>query len=60
MADNTEHEAKRPLTLRPSGGAGGRLELRKPTEISQVRQSFPHGRSCEGAKQPGCMYRRSP
>jgi translation initiation factor IF-2 len=42
MADNTEHEQKRPLSLhRPSG----RLELRKPIETSQVRQSFPHGRS---------------
>ncbi len=42
MNDNSEHESKRPLTLaRP----GGRLELRKPIETGQVRQSFPHGRS---------------
>jgi translation initiation factor IF-2 len=41
MADNTEHEQKRPLTLRPAG----KLELRKPIETSQVRQTFPHGRS---------------
>ena len=41
MTDNTEQE-KRPLSLvRP----GGRLELRKPIETGQVRQSFPHGRS---------------
>ncbi len=42
MTDNNEQEQKRPLTLaRP----GGRLELRKPVETGQVRQSFPHGRS---------------
>jgi translation initiation factor IF-2 len=42
MTDSNEQEHKRPLTLaRPSG----RLELRKPTETGQVRQSFPHGRS---------------
>src|SRR5471030_274320 len=42
MTDNNEQEQKRPLTLtRPSG----RLELRKPAEAGQVRQSFPHGRS---------------
>ncbi|HEX3497860.1 MAG TPA: translation initiation factor IF-2 [Stellaceae bacterium] len=42
MTDNNEQEQKRPLTLaRP----GGRLELRKPAETGQVRQSFPHGRS---------------
>jgi len=42
MSDNTDQEAKRPLTLvRP----GGKLELRKPIETGQVRQSFPHGRS---------------
>jgi translation initiation factor IF-2 len=41
MTDNTDQE-KRPLSLvRP----GGRLELRKPIETGQVRQSFPHGRS---------------
>jgi len=42
MTDKNEQEQKRPLTLaRP----GGRLELRKPLETGQVRQSFPHGRS---------------
>src|SRR5665213_2517108 len=43
MTDNTDNtEQKRPLSLtRP----GGRLELRKPIEAGQVRQSFPHGRS---------------
>jgi translation initiation factor IF-2 len=42
MTDNTEQETKRPLSLvRP----GGKLELRKPIETGQVRQSFPHGRS---------------
>jgi translation initiation factor IF-2 len=42
MTDSNEHEQKRPLSLtRP----GGRLELRKPVETGQVRQSFPHGRS---------------
>jgi translation initiation factor IF-2 len=35
-------EEKRPLTL---GRSGGRLELRKPVETAQVRQSFSHGRS---------------
>src|ERR1700759_784325 len=38
----TEQEQKRPLTL---GRSGGRLELRKPAETAQVRQSFSHGRS---------------
>ncbi len=42
MSENNETEAKRPLSLqRP----GGRLELRKPIESGQVRQSFPHGRT---------------
>src|ERR1700742_4607601 len=40
--DTTEQEQKRPLTL---GRGGGRLELRKPAETAQVRQSFSHGRS---------------
>ena len=41
MTDNTDQE-KRPLSLvRP----GGKLELRKPIETGQVRQSFPHGRT---------------
>jgi translation initiation factor IF-2 len=40
--DATEPEQKRPLTL---GRGGGRLELRKPVETAQVRQSFSHGRS---------------
>ncbi len=42
MNDNSEHESKRPLSL---GRPGGKLELRKPVETGQVRQSFPHGRS---------------
>src|SRR5260370_34768294 len=37
-----EQEQKRPLTL---GRSGGGLELRKPVETAQVRQSFSHGRS---------------
>ncbi len=41
MTDNTEQD-KRPLSL---GRPGGKLELRKPIETGQVRQSFPHGRS---------------
>src|SRR5215469_13710555 len=44
MTDNSEQENKRPLSLGRPGG-GGRLELRKPIETGQVRQSFPHGRS---------------
>ncbi|HXP32088.1 MAG TPA: translation initiation factor IF-2 [Stellaceae bacterium] len=40
--EKTEQETKRPLSL---AHAGGRLELRKPIETGQVRQSFPHGRS---------------
>ena len=40
--NTTEPEQKRPLTL---GRSGGRLELRKPAETAQVRQSFSHGRS---------------
>jgi translation initiation factor IF-2 len=40
--DATQREPKRPLTL---GRSGGRLELRKPVETAQVRQSFSHGRS---------------
>src|SRR5215471_11811458 len=40
--DAAEQEQKRPLTL---GRSGGRLELRKPVETAQVRQSFSHGRS---------------
>ncbi|HLJ65046.1 MAG TPA: translation initiation factor IF-2 associated domain-containing protein, partial [Stellaceae bacterium] len=42
MSDNSEHESKRPLSL---GQPRGRIELRKPIETGQVRQSFPHGRS---------------
>src|SRR6185437_3195285 len=43
MTDNSDQDTKRPLSLgRP---AGSRLELRKPIETGQVRQSFPHGRS---------------
>ncbi|HKT16879.1 MAG TPA: translation initiation factor IF-2 [Stellaceae bacterium] len=41
MSDNTEQD-KRPLSL---GRTGGKLELRKPIETGQVRQSFPHGRT---------------
>src|SRR5258707_123 len=37
-----EQEQKRPLTL---GRGGTRLELRRPVETGQVRQSFSHGRS---------------
>ena len=40
--NTTEQDQKRPLTL---GRSGGRLELRKPAEAAQVRQSFSHGRS---------------
>jgi translation initiation factor IF-2 len=40
--DVAEQEQKRPLTL---GRSGGKLELRKPVETAQVRQSFSHGRS---------------
>ena len=47
MTDTNEQEAneqeqKRPLTL---GRSGARLELRRPVETGQVRQSFSHGRS---------------
>jgi len=41
VSDNTEQD-KRPLSL---GRTGGKLELRKPIETGQVRQSFPHGRT---------------
>ena len=37
-----EQEQKRPLTL---GHSSTRLELRRPVETGQVRQSFSHGRS---------------
>jgi len=40
--DVAEQEQRRPLTL---GRSGGKLELRKPVETAQVRQSFSHGRS---------------
>jgi translation initiation factor IF-2 len=42
MTENSDHEGKRPLSLVQPGN---RLELRKKVETSQVRQSFPHGRS---------------
>ncbi|HEV2300979.1 MAG TPA: translation initiation factor IF-2 [Stellaceae bacterium] len=42
MSDTNEQEQKRPLTL---ARTSGRLELRKPIETGQVRQSFSHGRS---------------
>ncbi len=38
----SEQEQKRPLTL---GHSGTRLELRRPVETGQVRQSFSHGRT---------------
>ncbi len=41
MSDN-DQDTKRPLSL---GRPGGKLELRRPIESGQVRQSFPHGRS---------------
>jgi translation initiation factor IF-2 len=43
MTDRNEQEQKRPLSL--GSRSSGRLELRKPIETAQVRQSFPHGRS---------------
>ena len=42
MSDN-DQDTKRPLSLGRPGGS--KLELRKPIESGQVRQSFPHGRS---------------
>src|SRR5579863_2464464 len=42
MSDNGDQDTKRPLSL---GRPGSRLELRRPIETGQVRQSFPHGRS---------------
>ena len=42
MTEANEQEQKRPLTL---GRGGTRLELRRPVETGQVRQSFSHGRS---------------
>jgi translation initiation factor IF-2 len=41
MSDTNEPETKRPLTL----SVGGRLDLKRPSEAGQVRQSFSHGRS---------------
>jgi translation initiation factor IF-2 len=41
LSDSTDQD-KRPLSL---GRTGGKLELRKPIESGQVRQSFPHGRT---------------
>ncbi len=41
MSDN-DQDTKRPLSL---GRPAGKLELRRPVEAGQVRQSFPHGRS---------------
>src|SRR4029077_10033355 len=40
--ETTEQDQKRRLTL---GRSGTRLELRRPVETGQVRQSFSHGRS---------------
>ena len=41
MSETNDTDTKRPLSL----GRGGKLELRKPVESGQVRQSFPHGRT---------------
>ncbi|HEX4113260.1 MAG TPA: translation initiation factor IF-2, partial [Stellaceae bacterium] len=41
MSDTKDADAKRPLSL----GQGGKLELKRPVESGQVRQSFPHGRT---------------
>ena len=41
MTDSSDQDTKRPLSL----GRPGKLELRKPIETGQVRQSFPHGRT---------------
>jgi translation initiation factor IF-2 len=43
MSENSNQDVKRPLSLGRTGG--GKLELRKPIETGQVRQSFPHGRT---------------
>ncbi len=42
MTDNTDQDKRPSLSL---GRTGGKLELRKPIETGQVRQSFPHGRT---------------
>jgi translation initiation factor IF-2 len=39
MSDTKDADTKRPLSL------GGKLELKRPVEPGQVRQSFPHGRT---------------
>jgi translation initiation factor IF-2 len=42
MSETNDTDTKRPsLTL----GHGGKLELKRPIESGQVRQSFPHGRT---------------
>ncbi|MGH7076365.1 MAG: translation initiation factor IF-2 [Stellaceae bacterium] len=41
MSETNDQDTKRPLTL----GRGGKLEIKKPIESGQVRQSFPHGRT---------------
>jgi translation initiation factor IF-2 len=41
MSETNDTDAKRPLSL----GRGGKLELKRPAEPGQVRQSFPHGRT---------------
>ena len=43
MSETNDTDTKRPLSLGRSGG--GKLELKRPIESGQVRQSFPHGRS---------------
>ena len=40
MTNENEQNGKKPLTL-----SRGKLELKKPVETQQVRQSFSHGRS---------------
>ncbi|HEY5210091.1 MAG TPA: translation initiation factor IF-2 [Stellaceae bacterium] len=41
MSETNDTDTKRPLSL----GHGGKLELKRPAEAGQVRQSFPHGRT---------------
>jgi translation initiation factor IF-2 len=41
MSETNDTDTKRPLSL----GRGGKLELKRPVEAGQVRQSFPHGRT---------------
>src|SRR6185437_9047319 len=41
MSETNETDTKQKLSL----GRGGKLELKRPAEPGQVRQSFPHGRT---------------